>query len=198
MSLHDKTLRLLEKRHVLRPLDLDPYGIPRKYLHTLYRRGLAERAGRGLYAWPDRPIHEHYSLVEAAVRYPRAAICLLSALRFHDLTDQAPFEVWLAFSNKAWEPGPGGTPLRIVRMSSAALSFGIETHPVAGASLRVFSPAKTVADCFKFRNKIGMDVALEALRDCLRKKRATVAQLRAAAIVDRVERIMQPYWEAMV
>jgi predicted transcriptional regulator of viral defense system len=139
----------------------------------------------------------NHSLASASVRVPGGVICLLSALRFHGLTTQAPSEIWLAIDWKARAPKAGSPVLRVVRMSGEALRAGVEEHKVEGVAVRVFSAAKTVADCFKFRNKIGLDVALEALREYRRAHRGGVDVLWRFARVCRVAEVMRPYLEAM-
>ena len=124
-------------------------------------------------------------------------MCLLSALRFHGLTTQAPSEVWIALDPKAWKPKADGLPLRVVRMSGKALVEGVKEHQIEGVMVRVYNPAKTVADCFKYRNKIGLDVALEALRDYQHKLRAGRDDLWRYAKICRVARVMRPYLEAL-
>jgi predicted transcriptional regulator of viral defense system len=136
-------------------------------------------------------------MAEACKRVPGGVVCLLSALQFHDLTTQLPFEVWLALDVKARKPAVEFPPLRIVRFSAEALSKGIETHRVEGVTVRVYNVPKTVADCFKYRNKIGLDVALEALRECRRKRLATIDELWRYAKICRVSKVMQPYLQAM-
>ena len=137
------------------------------------RRGQLERVGRGLYGLPGREVSAHGSLAEVARRVPKGVVCLLSALRFHGLTTQAPFEVWLAIENKSLAPKLDFPPLRIVRFSGAALTEGVEEQVVDGVTIRITCVAKTVADCFKYRNKIGLDVALETLRKAWHEKRMT-------------------------
>ena len=193
----DKILDLISKVGVLRPRDLDAHGIPRTYLSRLLDAGKLRRIGRGLYVLPDSKASEHRSLAEACKRVPKGVICLLSALRFHELTTQAPFEVWLAIAEKAWRPRIDYPPLRIVRFSSAAIESGVEKHHVEGVTISVFSPAKTVADCFKYRNKVGLDVAVEALRDCWRSRRCTMDELWKYAKVCRVQNVMRPYLESI-
>ncbi|MGB5405254.1 MAG: type IV toxin-antitoxin system AbiEi family antitoxin domain-containing protein [Thiogranum sp.] len=193
----DKVLELVKKAGVLRPRDLEPYGIPRVYLSRLHRAGKLQRIGRGLYVLPGTNVSEHRSLAEACKRIPNGVICLLSALRFHELTTQSPFEVWLAIGEKAWRPRVESPPLRIVRFASAALSAGVEEHRIDGVSVPVFIPAKTVADCFKYRNKIGLDVAIEALRECWRSKRCTMDDLWQYAKICRVQNVMRPYLESL-
>jgi predicted transcriptional regulator of viral defense system len=128
---------------------------------------------------------------------PKGVICLLSALRFHNLTTQAPREVWVAIGHKAWAPRISLPLIRFARMSGPALHFGIREYRVSGVTLRVFNPAKTVADCFKFRNKIGLDVAIEALKEARRLRKASMDELWAAAKVCRVARVIRPYLESL-
>ncbi len=181
----------------MRPRDLQELRIPRAYLSRLCDEGLLERPGRGIYVAAGADMGENQTLAEACRRVPGGVICLLSALRFHDLTTQAPFEIWLAIPPKAWLPQVDYPALRIVRFSGAALEFGIDEREIEKVPARVYSPAKTVADCFKFRNKIGLEVGIEALRDCWRQKRATMDQLWEAAQVCRMTNVMRPYFEAL-
>ena len=136
--------------------------------------------------------------MEAAQRVPQAIVCLLSALQFHALTTQAPFEVWLAVDRKARLPQLDSPPVRVVRFSGKALAYGVQHHTVEGVVVRVYSPAKTVADCFKYRNKLGIDVAIEALRDCLRQKKATVDEIWEAARICRMTNVIRPYLETLM
>lgn len=194
----DKILDLARKAGVLRPRDLDPYDIPRTYLGRLCASGKLQRIGRGLYVLPGTDATEHHSLAEACKRVPNGVVCLLSALRFHELTTQAPFEVWLAIGEKAWRPRVEYPPLRIVHFSHTTLSAGAEEHQIEGVTVRVYSSAKTVADCFKYRNKIGLDVAIEALRECWRSRRCTMDDLWHYAGICRVRNVMRPYLESIV
>ncbi len=193
----DKVLGLVKKAGVLRPRDLDPYGIPRIYLSRLHAAGKLQRIGRGLYVLSGAEVSEHRSLAETCKRIPKGVVCLLSALRFHELTTQAPFEVWLAIGEKVWRPRMEYPPLRIVRFSSTALDAGVETHQIDGVSVLVYTPAKTVADCFKYRNKIGLDVAIEALIECWRSQRCTMDELWQYAKICRVKNVMRPYLESL-
>lgn len=193
----DQILDLARRFGLIRPYELDRYGIPRRYVYRLEKAGKLQRVGRGLYALPDAEPSENRSLAEAAKRVPTGVICLLSALRFHELTTQAPFEVWMAIPRKAWRPRVQYPPLRVVRFSGAALHEGIEEYVVEGVRLPVYSPAKTVADCFKYRNKIGLDVSMEALRECLRAGRCTRDELWYYARVCRVQNVIRPYLEAI-
>lgn len=190
-------LSLVRKRGLARPRDLEPLGIPRVTLTRLVRSGALTRVGRGLYALPDRKVTEYAALAEVARRYPHGVVCLLSALRFHDLTTQSPFEVWLGIPNKARVPRIDYPPLRIVRLSGHGLAAGIEQHTVGGVRVKVTGVARTVVDCFKFRNKIGLDVALEALREAWTEKRVGIDELWRFAKTFRVANVMQPYLESL-
>lgn len=196
-KLAERLIGLVRSHGLVRPRDLEPLGIPRICLTRAVRRGLLERVGRGLYGLPDRQISAHGALAEVARRVPKGIVCLLSALRFHGLTTQAPFEVWLAIENKAIAPRLDYPPLRIVRFSGAALTEGVEEHVVDGVTVRITGVAKTVADCFKYRNKIGLDVALEALREAWREKRMSSDDLWRYAKVCRVANVMRPYLDSL-
>jgi len=191
-------LNLVRKQGVVRSTDLMLRGIPREYLSRLHRDGILERASRGIYYLPDTELTEHHSLAEAIKIAPKGIICLLSALMFHELTTQSPFEIWLALDRKAHRPTSDGISLRVVRFSGRALTSGIEEHLIEGVKVRIYSPAKTVADCFKYRNKIGLDVALEALRDYWKSERASADELWKYANICRVANVMRPYMEALV
>ena len=194
---HQNILDLAAERGLIRPRDLTERGLPTVALTRLVRQGRLQRVGRGLYALPDRPVSEQNALAEVARKHPQAIVCLLSALRFHDLTTQSPFEVWLAIPNKARAPKMDYPPLRIVRFSGAALTRGVEDHVIDGVPVRVTSVARTVADCFKFRNKIGLDVALESLQEAWRAKRASMDELWRYATLCRVANVMRPYMESL-
>ena len=193
----EEILELVREARLVRPRDLEAVGVPGGYLSQLARRGLLEKVGRGLYAVPGAAPGEHRSLAEVSKRTPRGVVCLLSALRFHELTTQAPPEVWLAIGPKDRAPIPAGVRLRIVRVSGESRDAGVEMHVVEGVPVRIYGVAKTVADCFKFRNKIGVDIAVEALRDCLEQYRCTTDKLSEYARVCRVSRVMRPYMEAL-
>ena len=192
----DRILRMLKRTRVLRPRDIEAIGISRSYLNKLYAEGVLDRPGRGLYVLQDDEPSEQRSLVEACRRVPHGVVCLLSALQFHGLTTQAPFEVWMAIDAKARLPRVDYPPLRIVRFSGVALTAGVQEHTIEGVTVRVYAPAKTVADCFKYRNKVGIDVAIEALRDCLRQRQATSDELWEAARACRMTNVIRPYLEA--
>lgn len=193
-----RLLEFVRQRGVVRPRDLDEIGVPREHLRRLCEAGLVERRGRGIYVTADAKPTENDTLAEATQRVPEGIVCLLSALRFHGLTTQAPHEVWFAIDRKARLPNVDYPSIRFVRFSGEALSYGVEKNQVGNVSIHVYSPAKTVADCFKYRNKIGLDVAIEALRDCWSQKKVTSEELWQAAKVCRMRKVMQPYMEAIV
>ena len=193
----DRIIQVAGRLGVIRPKDMDEYGIHRKYVHMLHRRGILNRVGHGLYVLAESKPSENRTIAEACKRVPSGVVCLLSALRFHDLTTQSPYEIWMAIGHKARQPKEPAIPIRIVRFSGKALSSGIEEHKVEGVAVRVYSPAKTVADCFKYRNKIGLDVALEALRDCYRSRKCTMDDLWKYGKICRVGNIMKPYLESL-
>jgi predicted transcriptional regulator of viral defense system len=195
-SAASRVVRLARQAGVLRTRDLEAHGVNRVALGRLVAAGVLERVGRGLYTAPTSKITAHHTLVEVSVRIPACIVCLLSALRFHQLTTQSPHEVWIALGVKARKPRTDWPPLRVVRFSGAALAYGVEAHTIEGVEVRVTSPAKTVADCFKYRNKIGIDVAVEALTE-YRRKRGSVDELMQAAAVDRVTVVIRPYLEAI-
>jgi predicted transcriptional regulator of viral defense system len=166
------------------------FGMPRY-------QGRLSRPGRGIYTLPDANVTERHSYAEVAKRVPEAVICLLSALAFHEITTQSPPAIWIALRKGARRPALTSPSLRIVRLSGPSLTEGTENHQVEGVPIRVDSAAKTVADCFKFRNKIGLDVAIEALKDCLRQKKANVNEIYRYAKVCRVSNVIRPFLEML-
>jgi predicted transcriptional regulator of viral defense system len=193
-----QVLDLARATGVLRPRDLEAQGIHREYLRRLEQQGLLIRSGRGIYTPLDASFTEHHSLVESTQRVPRSIVCLLSALRFHEITTQAPFEIWLAIHGKAHTPREKLIPLHIVYMSGKAFESGIETHQLESIPVPIYNLPKTVADCFKYRNKIGLDVALEALRETWRDRRCTMDELWHYAKICRVSNVMRPYLESLI
>jgi predicted transcriptional regulator of viral defense system len=188
---------LARRYGVLRARDLAAQGLAPAEIQRLVRRGLLVREGRGLYAPSGYPVTEHHTFATVAKRVPNGVVSLLSALAFHNIGTQLPYQVWLAVDRKAWTPRGLDLPVRIVRFSGSALTEGVRKHRVDGVSVRVYSLAKTVADCFKYRHKIGLDIALEALRESWRARRVTMEELTHYADVCRVRRIMQPYLESL-
>lgn len=191
-------LELTRHEKVIRSRDLDRLGIPRVYLGQLQNRGLLKRIGRGMYVSSDAEFSQNHSLAEASKRVPHGVVCLLSALQFHELTTQFPYEVWMAIPQKSWTPQVDWPRMRFHRFSGQALKSGIETHLVEGIDVRVYNPPKTVADCFKFRNKIGLDIAIEALKDCYKQKKAHLNDLWHYAQICRMSNVMKPYLEMLV
>jgi predicted transcriptional regulator of viral defense system len=193
----DKALRMIRKIGLARPRDLEAFGVSRAHLSSLLKQGLVRRYARGIYVVSEHAPTAQHTLAQVAKRVPDGVFCLLTALRFHGLTTQSPGEVWIALPEKARRPRLDSPRLRVARFSGAALTEGVETRRVEGVPLRVYSPAKTVADCFKYRNKIGIDVAVEALRDFSRRHRGGANELARFARICRVSRVMQPYLDAI-
>ena len=192
-----RILALAHEVGVIRPRDLAALGLTRASLTSLVRQGLLTRDGRGLYTLASgETLTAHHSLVAAAKRVPSGVVCLVSALYFHDMGTQLPFKVWMAIHPKAHRPT--NSSIRFMRFSGSALELGVETHVIEGVPVRIFSPAKTVVDCFRYRNKVGLDVALEALRDYLQKRLGTVDELWKLARACRILSVLRPYAEAMV
>jgi len=192
-----EVLRLTRKLGLLRPRDLQAAGIPRAYLKQLVEQGALLKMGRGLYMCANTALTENHSLAEAAKLVPKGVICLLSALRFHALTTENPAEVWLAIPRGVRPPRSGAPALRVARFSGPMMTTGIERHVIQGVPVPIYSVAKTVADCFRFRNRIGVNIAVEALRDAWRNRRATADDLWHCAQVCRVLNVMRPYFESL-
>lgn len=192
-----RIMHYVNQHGIVRPRDIEAIGLPREYLLRLHRQGKVVRFGRGLYSLPDAAITERHSYAEVARRVPGSVFCLLSALAFHEITTQSPASIWIALPNGARKPAISTPSLRAVRLSGPSLTEGIENHKVEGVPIRVYSVAKTVADCFKFRNTVGLDVAIEALKDALREKKATVNEIYRYAKVCRVSNVIRPYMEAL-
>lgn len=194
----NKALKIVRGSGLIRPRDLVSAGVPAWALYELVKSGDVEQVARGVYQRKNHPATEHHSYAEAIKRVPQGIVCLLSALRFHELTVQNPAEVWLAISRTAWRPRAGdGVQIHFVRYSGKGLTAGIESHLVEGVPVSVTSVARTVADCFKYRNKIGRDVALEALQEGWRQKRFTMDDLWRYAELGRVTKVMLPYLETL-
>ena len=193
----DKTLKLARRRQGVTARELAAAHIHRQVLSRLVESGEIERVARGVYRLPEHPLTENYGLAMASAVVTHGVICLLSALQFHGIGTQLPSEVWIAIDRRARRPALKYPPLRIVRYSGAALTEGVESHRIEGRTVRVYNVAKTVADCFKYRNKIGLDVALEALREARRAKQASADALWRYAKINRVANVMRPYLEAV-
>ena len=194
----ERILDIAGRLGVTTAADVEAVGISRNHLYELCKAGKIERTARGLYRIPGALSTEHGALIEVAKRVPKGVICLLSALRFHDLTTQIPHEVWVTVPRGSWRPQMDYPPLNLTYVSGESYAFGIREHMVQGIAIKVYTPAKTVADCFKFRNKVGLDVAIESLREVWWSRLASVDELTEAANVCRVFRVMRPYLEATV
>jgi predicted transcriptional regulator of viral defense system len=194
----DKVLSIAKDRRMIRVRDLIEHGIHPEYLRRLCKKGLLIKMGRGIYIPADTEISQNVGLAQVAKRVPHGVVCLLSALQFHDLGTQSPFEVWIAVERKSARPRIDYPPLRIVRFSGIALTEGIEKHQIDGVEVKIFNKPKTIADCFKYRNKIGLDVALEALKDCRQRRLCTNDQLWKYAKICRVANVMKPYLEVTI
>lgn len=190
-------LELARSQTLMRARDLKQRALPTIVLSRLVAAGKLERVARGLYGLPGRAMSEHSSLAEVALRAPQSVVCLLSALRIHGIGTQSPFEVWIAIGHRAPAPRLSQPSIRIVRMSGDAFTEGIENFQVDGVSVPIFSAAKTIADCFKYRNKIGLDVALEALRDGWAQRKFSMEEMWHCAQVNRVANVMRPYLESV-
>jgi len=193
----DQALEIIRELGIVRPVDLEARGISRGVLYRLVRDDLVVREARGIYVASQHPYSAEHTLAHVAKRVPAGVFCLLTALRFHELTTQNPAEVWIALHEKARKPRLDYPRLRVARFSGPALKEGIETHRLENVEVRVYSAAKTVADCFKYRNKVGIDVAVEALRDYHRSHRGGANELARFARICRVSRVMQPYLDAI-
>ena len=193
----DRLIQYVRRHGVIRPRDLDAIGVPRTVFKRLTDRGDLTRQARGIYTLPEyEPTHQ-IDLVTVCARVPKAVVCLISALEFHELTTQIPHAIWIMISKTGHRPKIEQPPIRVVRASGRSLTAGIKTHRIEGIAVRITNPAKTVADCFKYRDHVGQDVAIEALRDCLRQRKATPAELYEMAGINRTAGIIRPYIEAL-
>ena len=198
---HTQTARILElarRQRLLSAADLRSHGWSPQLLLKLHRTGQLQRVTRGLYSLPDSEMTEHQSLVEVCRRVPKAVICLLSALQFHEIGTQLPHEVWIALPEAMQTPAIDYPSLRIARLRGEAYSEGVETIAEHGSTIRVYSLAKTITDCFKFRHKVGLDVALEALKEAWRQRKLNIDEVTRYAKINRVAQVMQPYLETVV
>jgi predicted transcriptional regulator of viral defense system len=189
--------KLAGTRRAFRLAEARDAGVHPEMLRRLAARGDLIRLSRGLYAFPGVEATEHHTLANVASRIPGAVICLLSALRFHGLGTQHPRVIWVAIDRSRAVPKPADLPLRVVRISAGLLTFGVDTHEIEGVAVHVTSPARTVADCFKFRNQVGTDVAVEALREYVRTRRGTPDDLWQCAERLRLLNVIRPYWEGL-
>jgi predicted transcriptional regulator of viral defense system len=195
--LDERVLTLVGTSGIARSSDLRAQGIHPQQLRRLTASGALVRVSRGLYTLPTADLTEFQTYAEACTRFPRGTICLLSALRFHEMTTQNPFQVWMSFDNRWGLPSDEAISLRRVNMSGESLTAGSETHLVAGIPVRVYNVPKTIADCFKYRHKIGLDVAIEALRESWESRRYSIDELWSYAKICRMSKVMRPYLECL-
>lgn len=188
---------LLQQHGMMRLAELRTAGITAATISRMAGTGEVIRLARGIYQLRDAPLDINHSLAEASKRVPKGVICLVSALAFHGLTDQLPRKIWMAIGEKDWTPRQDGTPIRVSRFSEYLLSEGVEIHLIEGVPVKVFGIGKTVADCFRHRNKVGISIAIEGLQETLRQRKATPAQIQAWAKSGGVSTAVRPYLEAL-
>ena len=195
MTAKEKLLEFAREKKIFRARDAETVGgaASRVYLNRLLAEGKLVRTGHGLYSIAESNFTEMQDFLEVAVKVPRGVLCLLSALRFHELTTQNPFEVWLAIENKMRTPKVETVPVRFFRFAPQVYEAGIEIHRIEGVEIKVYSAAKTVADCFRYQSTVGFDVAIEALRDAWEKRKATMDELYHFAEVRNIKNKMLPY-----
>jgi len=193
-----RVLTLARKQGILRASDLKSLEIPRIYLSRLVEQGQLVRLERGLYSLPQHAPSEMHAFALVSRKVPSGVICLLSALQFHGLTTQAPWEVWLGIEYGGRSPRLAYPPLHVVRYNLESFAQGVESHKIEGVPVKLFNPAKTIADCFKYRRQVGLDVALEALKAGWQERRFKVEQVLLYARINRVEQVIRPYLEAVL
>ena len=191
-------LQMARKTGVVRAREIREAGLHPEYLRKLCKSGQLIHTGRGLYVLADGDFTEHHGIAEACKRVPHGIVCLLSALSYYEIGTQNPHQIWMAIDRAMRKPKVDYPPIRIFRFSGPSLKEGIEEKKIEGVSVQVYNPAKTVADCFKYRNKVGIDVAIEALKECWRSRWCEIGEIVYYAKICRVRNIMQPYMEAIV
>jgi predicted transcriptional regulator of viral defense system len=188
---------ILKAHGIARLAELRAEGVTAATMSRMERDGEVLRLARGLYQLPDAPLDAHHSLAEAAKRVPKGVVCLVSALAFHQLTDRLPRQVWIAIGQKDWAPKADGVPVRLVRFTDRLLTEGVESHNVGGVPVKIFGVAKTIADCFRYRNRIGLSVAIEGLQEALRQRKTTPGEIARQAERGKVATVIRPYLEAL-
>jgi predicted transcriptional regulator of viral defense system len=196
-EMYDSLAKLLRRKKSFTVSEAEEQGVSRQQLSLYCRQGRIERLARGLYSPPGLEINPHFDIELLAKKQSNFVVCLLSALRIHNFTTQLPLSLWIAIPHGARLPKLEFATLSCIRLTRKPYEYGIETHDLHGVKVKVYSAAKTVADCFKFRNKVGMDVALEALREGYRLKLFTVSELMDAAKICRITKIITPYVESL-
>jgi len=193
----DRAIALLRQRGMVRLAEFSATGVTATTVSRLERAGTVIRLGRGLYQLPNATADTHHVLAEASKRVPKGVICLVSALAFHDLTDRMPPRVWVAIGPKAWRPRVQYPAIRFVRFPKELLEKGVQFHVIDGVRVPIFGVAKTLADAFRYRRVLGTTRVVEVLREALRKKKATPAEISKQAVEAGVWTAMQPYMEAL-
>ena len=193
-----RLIKYIQCRGMVRPRDLVAIGVDRRVLKRLVDRGDVMQRSRGVYTLPDHEPTRHTELAEVCARATRATVCLISALNYHELTTQMAHAVWIMIDRKGRLPKIDRPRIKVVYASGKALTTGLKTYEIEGVRVRITNPAKTVADCYKYRDRVGQDVAIEALRDCLHQRKATPSQIYEMAKVDRVASKIRPYLEALI
>jgi predicted transcriptional regulator of viral defense system len=193
----DRAVALLARRGAVRSRELTAAGVNPAVLVRLVKKGSVRRLSRGLYALADADAPAEQALAEVAALAPRAVVCLVSALQLHDMTLQTPGRVWIAIGHKDWPPSIAYPPVRIVRMGEKALALGVESHEICGVPVKVFSPAKSIVDCFRFRSAVGLDVAIEALKMGVASGKARPAEIADYAKTLRIWSVLRPYLETV-
>jgi len=193
LSQREQALSLLQSRGMMRLREFNDAGITATTISRLEQDGAIVRLARGLYQLADAPLDQQHSLAEAAKLIPKGVICLTSALAFHGLTDQLPARVWVALGQKDWRPRIAYPPVRVVRFPPNLLAAGVESHVIEDTTVPIYGVAKTIADLFRYRRTVGEAVVIEALREALRQRKATPAEIAKFAEQARVWKIMQPY-----
>lgn len=193
----DRAIEIISKGGMVRLREIKAAGIPEVVVARLAKAGRVVRLARGLYQMPDADLHASHTLAEVAKIVPKGVVCLISALVYHELTLQMPPFVWIAIDVHTRQPSHRYPPMRFVRFSRKALSEGVEQHMIEGAPVRITSPARTIVDCFRFRNKIGVDIAISAMREALRKRRCTPDEIVRHARSLRIASVVRPYLEAI-
>ncbi len=188
---------VLKARGIARLTELRAAGVTAATMSRMAKDGEVLRLARGLYQLSDAPLDAHHSLAETAKRVPKGVVCLVSALAFHQLTDQLPRQVWMAIGQKDWAPKGHDVPVRLVRFTDRLLTEGVEFHTIEGVPVKVFGVAKTVADCFRYRNKIGLAVAIEGLQEALRQRKTTPSEMVRQAERGAIATVIRPYLEAL-
>ncbi len=196
-SQREQAQALLRERGILRLVELREAGVTAATMSRMERAGEVIRLSRGVYQLADAELDPNHSLAEAAKRVPKGVVCLVSALAFHGLTDHLPPKVWMAIGPKDWAPKRDGTPIRIVRFTDSLLREGFDTHVIEGVAVKVFGVARTVADSFRHRGKVGLSVAIEGLQEALRQRKATPAEIARQADKGGVSTVIRPYLEAL-